>query len=165
MNKKMAVGAGVGVLMGIAVVGGLLTLGVFNNNKTNALTINDEVIFFNQSKTVYLERALRAYYIDAIDDAALIEGIYRGYVYGLDDTYTKYLTADEFNKEKEESVGNYVGTGIRFTWGITNQHLIVTEVIDNSPAAQAGIQVGDKIVKIDGILAMGSNEEIGRAHV
>ena len=61
MNKKMAVGAGVGVLMGIAIVGGLLTVGVFHNNKTNALTINDEVIFFNQSKTVYLERALRAY--------------------------------------------------------------------------------------------------------
>ena len=76
----------------------------------------------------------------------------------MGDGYTTYLDADTFSKEETEEAGNYIGTGIHFTWGITNQHLVVTDVIPNSPADQAGIVVGDKIFEIDGIKAMGSND-------
>ena len=158
MNRKMVVGLGLGVLMGLVLVGGMYTWGLMNGRRSSSVVVGDTEVVYNQSKITYLDKALELYYIDERDEDALIEGIYRGYVYGLDDSYTRYLTVDEFNKQKEESVGNYVGTGIKFAWGITSQHLIVTEVIDGSPAQKAGIEVGDKIVAIDGTPAMGSNE-------
>lgn len=149
-----------GVMVGIVFFGSIHALGLLENGKKSRVEVAGEDVVFNYGKVGYIDRALSTYYIDKMEDEELVEGIYRGYVYGLEDPYTRYLTAEEFNKQKEESVGNYVGTGIKFTWGITNQHIIVTEVIENSPADVAGIQVGDKVTAIDGIPAMGSNETI-----
>lgn len=156
----MVVGVGMGVMVGIVFFGSIHALGLLENGKKSRVEVAGEDVVFNYGKVGYIDRALSTYYIDKMEDEELVEGIYRGYVYGLEDPYTRYLTAEEFNKQKEESVGNYVGTGIKFTWGITNQHIIVTEVIENSPADVAGIQVGDKVTAIDGIPAMGSNETI-----
>lgn len=154
----MVVGTGVGVLIGTLFFGSIYAFGLLDNNKSSSVEVAGKEVIFNQGKVNYIDKALKMYSINEMEDENLIEGIYRGYVYGLDDPYTRYLTADEFNKQKEESVGNYVGTGIQFTWGITNQYIIVTDVIENSPAHKAGIKVGDKILEIDGTPAMASNE-------
>ena len=111
MNKKISVGIGFGVLLGLVVVRGIYTWGLVNGRKTSSVVVGDKAVVYNQSKISYIDKALDLYYIDERDEEALVEGIYRGYVYGLDDSYTRYLTVDEFNKQKEESEGNYVGTG------------------------------------------------------
>lgn len=153
----MVVGMGVGALVGIVCVGSIYAFSLFGKDKGN-VEVSGQKLIFDKGKVGYIDQALQRYYIGDSEAEDLVEGLYRGYVYGLEDPYTKYLTEDEFNKQKEESVGNYVGTGIKYAWGLTNQYLIVTEVIEGSPAAEAGIQVGDKIIEIDGVLAMGSNE-------
>lgn len=163
MDKRLLMGVGAGVVVGLIGAG---TLYGFNGNKTNS-AITGAIqqgggLFtsssYNKTKVKALSEVISSAYIGESDDEDMVEGIYKGYVYGVGDGYTVYLDADAFSKEETEAKGNYLGTGIKFTWGITNQHLVVTDVIPNSPAERAGIVVGDKIFEIDGIKAMGSND-------
>lgn len=165
MEKRGWMGIGAGVLIGVISVGTLYGVGYLNTNRQDSgidetkqwsgiLNKRD----YNRMKVDALSELIQTTYIGESDSQDMLEGIYKGYVYGVGDGYTTYLDADTFSKEETEEAGNYIGTGIRFTWGITNQHLVVTDVVPNSPADQAGIVVGDKIFEIDGIKAMGSND-------
>lgn len=165
MEKRGWMGIGAGILIGVISVGTLYGIGYLNIDRQDSVIdetkqwsgiLNKRA--YNRMKVDALSELIQTTYIGESDPQDMLEGIYKGYVYGVGDGYTTYLDADTFSKEETEEAGNYIGTGIRFTWGITNQHLVVTDVVPNSPADQAGIVVGDKIFEIDGIKAMGSND-------
>ncbi|MGL4736346.1 MAG: S41 family peptidase [Cellulosilyticaceae bacterium] len=148
-KKRWVVGVGVGCLAGLVIAGigvGCMQLGAKQEEQ------------FSKRKAANLEMMIQKYYMGELDSNEMLEGLYKGYVYGLDDAGTRYLTADEYEKEAVAKKGEYLGTGIEFTWGLGSQNLIVTGVVPKSPAEQAGIVVGDKIVAIDGVKAMMSNE-------
>ena len=65
----------------------------------------------------------------------------------LGDPYTQYLTAVEYNRLLEENKGVYGGIGLYLEY--TDGHLIVFKTINNSPAARAGLQPGDRITAIN----------------
>ena len=165
MEKRGWMGIGAGILIGVISVGTLYGIGYLNIDRQDSVIdetkqwsgiLNKRA--YNRMKVDALSELIQTTYIGESDPQDMLEGIYKGYVYGVGDGYTTYLDVDTFSKEETEEAGNYIGTGIRFTWGITNQHLVVTDVVPNSPADQAGIVVGDKIFEIDGIKAMGSND-------
>lgn len=149
MRKKWLLGVGVGCLVGVSVMGIGLT-GI----KMSAKPTDD----FSKSKAAQLEMILQKYYMGNLNSEEMLDGVYKGYVYGLEDAGTRYLTKEEYAKESVAEDGEYLGTGIEFTWGITSQELVVTDVVPGSPADKAGIVAGDKIVAIDDIKAMMSNE-------
>lgn len=152
-----------GIVTGVAIV---VTTGAWygagrnsNHPIVEQQVVNQAVeVVYNQRKVDALEGVVKSNYIGEIIDEDMLEGIYKGYVYGVGDAYTTYLTKEAFNKEETEAKGYYVGTGIKFAWGISNQYLIVTEVVPNSPADKAGVVTGDKILAIDGIKTLGSND-------
>ncbi len=65
----------------------------------------------------------------------------------LGDPYTQYLTAAEYSRLLEENKGVYGGIGLYLEY--TDGQLIVFKTINNSPAAQAGLQPGDRITGIN----------------
>ena len=65
---------------------------------------------------------------------------------GLDD-YTLYLTPQHYNTIQAALHGKFVGVGIDLA--IVDQQLEITRVYPNSPAWGAGMQVHDRIVRID----------------
>lgn len=94
-------------------------------------------------------------YIGEIDEEKLIEGAIKGYVEGLEDPYTEYLTKEEMQDFTEETSGEYVGIGVYITNYKTNNSILVVGVMKGSPALDAGMQAGDIIEKIDGTLYTG----------
>ncbi len=66
---------------------------------------------------------------------------------GLEDPYTDYLTADEYEDLQRRTARSYSGVGL--TVGRSKQGLVVKEALAG-PARQAGIKRGDRIVSIDG---------------
>lgn len=65
----------------------------------------------------------------------------------LGDPYTRYLKPKEYNKLLEENKGIYGGVGLYLEY--KDGQLIIFKPIKNSPAAQAGLLPGDRIIAID----------------
>ena len=84
-----------------------------------------------------------------------------GALASLDDEYTRYLSADQSATAQEDLEGRYGGTGVDI--GLSNGLLVVTNVVPDSPADEAGIQRGDVIDRIDGeVVDLGDFEGIIR---
>lgn len=99
---------------------------------------------------------LKEKYIGEINESALIEGAIKGYVEGLNDPYTEYLTKEEMDDFMEETNAEYVGIGVYVSNDKSTNTILVVGVMKNSPALEAGIQAGDIIEKIDGVEYEGS---------
>ncbi|MGV2828840.1 carboxyl-terminal processing protease CtpB [Myxosarcina sp. GI1(2024)] len=67
----------------------------------------------------------------------------------LGDPYTRFLDPKEFEQLTSQTSGELTGVGIRLAIDETTSQLIVVEPLANSPAARAGIESGDRIVRID----------------
>ena len=61
------------------------------------------------SKLAYLEELIDRYYLGDKDEEKLQEGLYAGLLYGLDDPYSRYYTAEEYDSENSSNEGSYVG--------------------------------------------------------
>lgn len=68
----------------------------------------------------------------------------------LGDPYTRFLEPEEFETLTSQTAGELSGVGIRLEINEQTKTLTVVEPLDNSPAAEAGIQPGDEILAIDG---------------
>ncbi|WP_037372480.1 S41 family peptidase [Anaerovorax odorimutans] len=88
------------------------------------------------------------YYIPP-DEKKLEEGMYKGLFWGLGDPYSSYLTADEYEQMKVAITGEYGGVGVTIA-ADDEGYITVVAPMDDSPADKAGIETGDRIIKIDG---------------
>lgn len=86
-------------------------------------------------------------YVEPVDEEELIEGAIRGMLSSLD-PHTVYLPPRMYKDFKSDTTGKFGGIGIEIT--IRDDVLTVVSPIEDSPAFKAGIQSGDKIVKING---------------
>ncbi|MEB3309627.1 MAG: S41 family peptidase [Snowella sp.] len=68
----------------------------------------------------------------------------------LGDPYTRFLEPDDFQQLTNQTAGEMSGVGLRMTLDKRTNDLYVVEPIKNSPAMKAGIQIGDRIIKING---------------
>ena len=122
---------------------------------------SDNVFVLNSSKSEVTINAIEAivdkYYLGEIDEEKIQEGVIKGYIEGLGDPYSEYITAEEMEEYTTQILGNYVGIGI---YMIENQDYNMIQVltpIPESPAAEAGILPGDLIKSIDGVEYTGEN--------
>ena len=80
------------------------------------------------------------------------DGMFTGLVYGLleDDEYAAYYSASNYNNEKKNLKGSYVGIGVSVTKDEASGGVLVGAVTAGGPAEKAGIQVGDILLEADG---------------
>jgi carboxyl-terminal processing protease len=79
----------------------------------------------------------------------LTEGAIQGMVDSLGDTgHTRYLPPDIAKAEREQIIGKFEGIGAYIN--VQDGEPVITAPIEGSPAEQAGIQAGDRIVSVDG---------------
>ena len=116
---------------------------------TKYITVSDSTSEL-ESKVEILKRYLENQYMGEIDEDAMIESALKGYVAGLGDEYTEYLTVDELEELMVSVNGNYVGIGIYMAQN-TDGDIIVLLPIEGSPAEETKLQMGDIIKKVNGI--------------
>ena len=88
-------------------------------------------------------------YIGELDTDKMIEGAIKGYVEGVGDDYTEYLSKDDYEELMVNVTGDFVGIGV-YIYKDKDENLIVLEPMENSPSKEAGIEAGDIILSIDG---------------
>ena len=123
----------------------------FLNNPINAnvsATSTSKKIAGNLEK--YRE-IIDKYYLGEVDENKLEEGAIKGYIEGLGDPYTEYISKEDMEDYLNDTMGNFVGIGIYMVKNTTYDKIQVLSTIKDGPAEKAGIQAGDLIVSVDGI--------------
>ncbi|MBP3503277.1 MAG: S41 family peptidase [Clostridia bacterium] len=111
------------------------------------------------TKLSLIKQKLESIYIYNIDEEKMIESAIKGYVTGIDDKYTQYLTTEEMNSLIEDTEGNYVGIGVYLVNNTADNTILIVGIIEGSMAEQVGIKAGDIIKKVDGVEYKGEQLE------
>lgn len=115
--------------------------GLMINSYKSSESIVDQI---NALRTVIEEK-----YKGEIDDDKLTQAALKGYVEGLGDEYTEFLTSDEW-EDLDSSLSEFVGIGVYMSQlKSTNETIIIGTIDDDTPAAKAGIKAGDIIKEIN----------------
>ncbi|MEX0714621.1 MAG: S41 family peptidase [Pirellulales bacterium] len=97
-----------------------------------------------------------AHYVEKVDDRDLFEGALTGMVKRLD-PYSAYIPPAESTEFRESLDQQFGGIGIEVSWDPQTKLLTVLSPLVGSPAYDAGILAGDKILLIDGESTEGFN--------
>lgn len=91
---------------------------------------------------------VRREYVETRSDQELIEAAIRGMIADLD-PYSAYLDAWQFEEIKIDTSGEYFGVGIEVA--LEDGVVRIVALIEDTPAARAGLKVGDVVLAVDGI--------------
>jgi carboxyl-terminal processing protease len=139
-NKKLQVW--LPVLFALVMVWGMI-IGYQLSERTGASR------FFASTKRNSLQEVLdlvRSKYVDPIP-ADSINGIVIEDLLARLDPHSTYIPAADLQMVNDDLNGNFQGIGVEFQF--FRDTVNVTNVIKDGPSAKAGLQVGDKIVKVN----------------
>ncbi len=87
------------------------------------------------------------YYVDSLNEQQLYRMAIDGMLRELRDPYTGFLDGRELRTLSEQTTGNYGGVGLQIE--VRDGAILVVAPMADSPAEQAGIITGDRIVGVD----------------
>lgn len=116
--------------------------------------------YFSTVKLQFLTNYTSTHYLYDVEEQTGIEGIYSGYLNGLNNSVTYYLEQDDLKAARVQAEGNYYGIGLELMWNLDGQSLTVINVIKHSPADREGIQVGELITEVGGIKVLPANKQM-----
>lgn len=147
MNKKISLGLAISLMAIASAVTFILT------SFFSLQSFNEKVVDVNEKAKKYnslqmLDTFVREHYSGKIDETVLNNGILKGYILGLDDKYSRYLSEEEYRAELLSDKGELVGLGLTLDKDESG-YLRITDVLENSPAAENEITENDVIVRIN----------------
>ena len=95
---------------------------------------------------------IRSSYVEEVDEEKLIESAISGMLSSLD-PHSSYMAPEDFSSMQVQTRGEFGGLGIEVTQ--EKGYIKVVSPIDDTPAANAGVQSGDFITKVDGESTLG----------
>lgn len=113
------------------------------------------------SSTVKLESILKSVvkgHINKLDEEELVDAAIKGMLNAVDDPYTYYLTADEYDSSFASKNPTFTGIGITVNTQDSEDSIIITEIYKGSNASEVGMQVNDEIVAVNGIRCTADNK-------
>lgn len=93
-------------------------------------------------------------YVDTVDVDYLVEEGIKGMLKELD-PHTSYIPSRELNRVNAQLKGSYDGIGIEFD--VINDSITVIKPSKGGPSDKAGIQIGDRIISVNGEVVVGIN--------
>jgi carboxyl-terminal processing protease len=88
------------------------------------------------------------FYVDSLGEAELYDLAIDGLLGQLEDPYARFLRREDFQELTENTTGNYGGLGIRID--VRDGWITVIAPIAETPADDAGLETGDRIIAVDG---------------
>ncbi|MEO8562364.1 MAG: S41 family peptidase [bacterium] len=91
---------------------------------------------------------LRRDYVDTLPDSVLYRSAVRGLIGELHDPHSVFLDPKRLSRLDESTSGHYAGVGIQMD--VRDSGITVVATLHGTPAEQAGMASGDRIIEIDG---------------
>lgn len=128
---------------------------VYNQNKlTKNITYSDLNNDTTLQEFIAVYASLIDEYYESVDKKAMLQSAISAMFNYLGEDYSTYMNEEESKALAEKLSGEYKGIGIGFL-----NDFVITKISKNSPAFEAGLQIGDRISKIDDI-DVNSSEDI-----
>ncbi len=147
----------------VAIVSSEFTLFYYNNHsvlkKAEASQNAQENINVIDSTLKSFRKVIDECYIGEIDEQKILDETIKGYINGLDDEYSEYMTAKEWEEFEASALGNYVGIGIYMSVD-KNNNIVVVAPIKGTPAEAAGLETGDVIVNVNDENVLGATSDV-----
>lgn len=93
---------------------------------------------------------IKSEYIDKVDTSVLVDGATKGMVDSLGDQFSGYMDAKSFPLLSSDLSGEIEGIGVVIRTDDTTKEISVINVLKDTPAEKAGVQVGDVFLKVNG---------------
>ncbi len=151
-NKKSFIQGALCGALAILLVAGLVSCGL---RVRNASFIGNSGSGNGDKKISTLKSLIDSSYIGDVDEEALQEGIYKGFVDGLGDPYSVYYDEDETKTLIESTEGEYDGIGAVLSQDISTGIVTLVQIYDDSPASEAGLLDNDILYKVEDIEVTG----------
>ena len=136
MKKAFVIGSLL-VVLTLSLGGTVASKGTDNGPTYEQLRLFTEVLSIVQNQ-----------YVDEVPPKELIYSAIKGTLRGLD-PHSSFLDPDSLKEMQVETSGSFGGLGIEIT--LRDDILTVVSPIEGTPAFRAGLQPGDRIIKIDGL--------------
>ena len=108
----------------------------------------DDFLSRAMNKLAEVDYLYRNYYIGEMDDEHLLDMITAGYVAGTGDEYAAYYNAEDFQSFMTDMEGEMAGIGINVIYNTEYNVIEVLNVMPDSPALEAGVEIGDLIIAV-----------------
>lgn len=99
---------------------------------------------------------LQELYVDDVPQSVLEQPTIRDMLNALGDPYTQYFTPEEY-AEFNASMSDSSLVGIGVVYSQTEEGILLSEVLEGSPAEKGGLEAGDLIIKVDGRSVLGED--------
>ena len=136
MKKAFVIGSLL-VVLTLSIGGSVASKGTDSSATYEQLKLFTEVLSIVQNQ-----------YVDEVPPKELIYSAIKGTLRGLD-PHSSFLDPDSYREMQVETTGSFGGLGIEIT--LRDDVLTIVSPIEGTPAYRAGLQTGDRIVKIDGL--------------
>ena len=152
----------VGMSLGIFLIGRTAIDGPQQAAESNQAENQDGSLDLNRitKKITTLQQIIDKYYLFDEDATKVEDWIYKGMMYGLNDPYTTYYTAEEYQKLSEDTEGEYHGIGVMISQNRSTGIITVIKVFKDTPAAEAGMRPGDVLSKVGDMEVTGMDMDI-----
>jgi len=139
-RKSFMQGALCGALA-ILLIAGLMSCGLKAHSRENVPSDTSE-------KLNTLRQLIDQTYMGDVEDEELKEGIYKGFVSGLNDPYSVYYDEDETKALIETTEGEYDGIGAVLSKDMNTGIVTLVRIYEGSPAMEAGLMDNDILYKV-----------------
>ena len=93
-----------------------------------------------------IKQTVDEHYVGSYDVKKALDVAATGFVIGVGDRWSTYLTAEEYKQYKLNFDGKLVGIGVSVSYNETQNVIRISDVYEGSPAEKAGLIRGDEIL-------------------
>lgn len=148
MSKKISLGVAATIaIIAMAVTFSLTMVVSMKMFNTTVSSVKNKERQYN--KLSEMDRFVRAGEYFTIDEDTLNDRLAAGYMNGINDKYAVYYTAKEYSEKQSVEKGTLTGIGVAVVNDTSSGYARIIRLYDNSPAAEAGMQVGGFITAIN----------------
>lgn len=148
MSKKISLGVAATIaIIAMAVTFSLTMVVSMKMFNTTVSSVKNKERQYN--KLSEIDRFVRAGEYFTIDEDTLNDRLAAGYMNGINDKYAVYYTAKEYSEKQSVEKGTLTGIGVAVVNDTSSGYARIIRLYDNSPATEAGMQVGGFITAIN----------------
>lgn len=138
------------------IIGSSLAIGLLLGNYFSSL--DEDKPGISSAKSIKVQEILSIIdqlYVDSVDVEKLFEESLSDMLHRLD-PHSNYISAEDLKLAEESIQGRFEGIGVRFY--IIRDTISITNVLEFSPSQRAGLQSGDRILKVN-------DEQVAGIHI